>query len=756
MKKLFYSFAMLALLAGCSEDPKTDNGGEEPTPEVPADVVYTATLEAPEGYELAWVDGQAVSVFSTIANEKFAYNAAESNFKKVNTIKPAKVLDYIIGIHPYSSSTKVSAAGVIATEIPSQQTYTEGSYDTASNPMMAIAEQGSTALEFKNMCGFVTVPIYANNPIATVELRTSGDEGMAGSATASGLKPGDAPTFTFGSLASKGVTLNCPEEGLTISDSKDAPTIFTFIVAPGNYSKGFTVSVTDTYGTVFQKAYAGAEVKRNEVTAFEAVMPAVANNVIFDAQFNEDGTATDAGIYKLDIVRKTNDNGETPNMYTYKHPDYPHNNIVRFGNWGQNWIFTDSYYYVDYSANEAFTANLADGFTFELITQTQMFNWDWWKTSAGTDTWGFGQLGSAGQDVRFFAHNRSDWFPGTRHNLQAAPTRGTYDHHMVCYDADAKKVAIYFNGVLDSELNAELGAGNRLTIGGWAYGDLVRANCGYDGEIAMVRFYAMPMGQEDVTKRFAELTIPSTPKPTKVGVNDPIFDAQFNEDGTATNVGTVAMDIVTVPHETLKTRKIGDTTVAQITRQPNNARYTDGFYWIDYRTNEEFKSKLADGFTMEIVCGVPNYPGNFWTSVARSDKWGFVFLDGHRDYVTCINNADNNVYDHGWRHTGYVPGDTHSAHLIYRFDGSSVQLYVNGNYARENHGCADFNVGSIFVIGGFPILESADGTKTCEHNWWGDIATVRIYDEALNVFQINDLYNEAKPMMKQILDSYAQ
>ena len=163
---------MLALLAGCSEEPKTDNGGEEPTPEVPADVVYTATLEAPEGYELAWVDGQAVSVFSTIANEKFAYNAAESNFKKVNTIKPAKVLDYIIGIHPYSSSTKVSAAGVIATEIPSQQTYTEGSYDTASNPMMAIAEQGSTALEFKNMCGFVTVPIYANNPIATVELRT--------------------------------------------------------------------------------------------------------------------------------------------------------------------------------------------------------------------------------------------------------------------------------------------------------------------------------------------------------------------------------------------------------------------------------------------------------------------------------------------------------------------------------------------------------------------------------------------------------
>jgi hypothetical protein len=99
------------------------------------------------------------------------------------------------------------------------------------------------------------------------------------------------------------------------------------------------------------------------------------------------------------------------------------------------------------------------------------------------------------------------------------------------------------------------------------------------------------MGQEDVTKRFAELTIPSTPKPTKVGVNKPIFDAKFNEDGTATNVGTVAMDIVTVPHETLKTRKIGDTTVAQITRQPNNQRYTDGFYWIDYLRNPELEEQ---------------------------------------------------------------------------------------------------------------------------------------------------------------------
>ncbi|MBQ2374826.1 MAG: hypothetical protein II299_06925, partial [Alistipes sp.] len=77
MKKLFYSFAILMALVGCSEDPATggneNGGGEEPAPETA--VTFTATLEAIGEEELAWPEGDAISVFRSVANEKFVYNA---------------------------------------------------------------------------------------------------------------------------------------------------------------------------------------------------------------------------------------------------------------------------------------------------------------------------------------------------------------------------------------------------------------------------------------------------------------------------------------------------------------------------------------------------------------------------------------------------------------------------------------------------------------------------------------------------------
>ena len=91
MKKLFYSFAMLIALVGCS-------GGDDPVVEEPTtgnDAIPAAgiTVESPEGLSFAWEEGSTISLFRSKTNEKFVYNSASNEFVKTDKLEKKEPME---------------------------------------------------------------------------------------------------------------------------------------------------------------------------------------------------------------------------------------------------------------------------------------------------------------------------------------------------------------------------------------------------------------------------------------------------------------------------------------------------------------------------------------------------------------------------------------------------------------------------------------------------------------------------------------
>lgn len=797
MKKLFYSFAILMALVGCSEDPATggnENGGEEPAPETA--VTFTATMEAIGEEELAWPEGDAISVFRSVANEKFVYNATNAKFEKADNSNPTAKTPYFYGIHPYSTiSSSVSSAGKVTTSIPSQQNYAAGSFNFAQLPMIAVAEKDATELEFKNLCGFLCVKIYGNAGIKSVEIKGNNNESLAGS-VAFELAAGETPSVSMGTMGAKDITLKMDGVeplGATAEEAKE----FWFIVAPTTFSKGLSVAVVDEYDNTLRKNYSGEIViSRNEVTALTEVMEVKAKiptKTILDVKFNEDGTATDAGIYNLNVELV-----DGSAVSVYKHSGYEANNIARFDNIRINNDPTDhSYYLIDYSENEEFKATIADGFTWEIVSLSTFSTDDWWLSPGGSDAFSF-----VFKDYRnnyawnFVSNHGGGWFAGGT-QTEATYEFNKYNHDLYIYDANLQAIQIYHNGVLCGTKNevTTFNPGSIMTIGGRAAtlydqqtneeGEVVkRTYTGTDGfymqwngEVAMYRVYDQALTEEEIAEKYNSLVLPEASEAPIAAIGTPLLDVQWNADKTATNVGTqTGLEIAGYPNDLTKIVNVeGYGNVVDFNDAPENHWWEDGWYRIDYSANEEFKSKLQDGFSFEILCVADHNPGDFYSRPAASDTWGIHLrcnVGGSRHYWQ-IFKGGNNV---DWWNLGDTK-DTIGAggapifstgengvkmekysHIVYTYNAevNAVYVFIDGVSAGGWFNVGEFNVGNVFGICGMPAKVHGDGVLRNQHRWPGKIATVRIYDEALSVDQIAKRYQDLQPTIEKLTPTIGQ
>ncbi len=177
---------------------------------------------------------------------------------------------HIVAYYPYSSSVKCTKSSnnySLSVVIPSEQTYTSKSFGNNTFPMVAVSS--SSKLAFKNVCGGIKFKFKGSAKVASVTIKGNNNEKLSGAATVTAKSDGSAPSISMSSSASKEVTLKCTS---SVQLSQSSATEFILTLPPVTFSKGFTVTVTDTD----KRTYTVTTSKSNSVTRSNLlVMPEV-------------------------------------------------------------------------------------------------------------------------------------------------------------------------------------------------------------------------------------------------------------------------------------------------------------------------------------------------------------------------------------------------------------------------------------------------------------------------------------------------
>ena len=263
--KLYYVCGVLsALISSCTITEIPDY-----IPPVNREQVFKAIIEQPaelsektyvnENLQIRWNRDDRLSVFNQrTVNQQYVFNGEtgdkEGTFSPVSDETPASgnALSGIYAVYPYNKDNAISSSGVLSIEFPSEQTYTKGSFGYADNTMIAVAHDD--VLTFKNAGGYLMFKLYgAGQSVESLLLRTNGGETIAGGASVS-LSESGVPSVKMKSNASHNcVILNCDIPVPLGKDSGDY-TEFWFVLPPVTLSKGFTLTVVLSDGSMFEKS----------------------------------------------------------------------------------------------------------------------------------------------------------------------------------------------------------------------------------------------------------------------------------------------------------------------------------------------------------------------------------------------------------------------------------------------------------------------------------------------------------------------
>ena len=153
-------------------------------------------------------------------------------------------LDHNVVYYPYSSAVECEKAGSdysMSVVLPSEQPYATESFGNVTFPMVAVSE--SSNLTFKNVCGGIMLQLKGTQKIISIILEGKNNEKLAGTATVTAYSDGAKPSITMTSNAYTSVTLNC---GPGVQIYENIATEFIISLPPVLFSKGFTVTITDT------------------------------------------------------------------------------------------------------------------------------------------------------------------------------------------------------------------------------------------------------------------------------------------------------------------------------------------------------------------------------------------------------------------------------------------------------------------------------------------------------------------------------
>lgn len=780
MKKLVISMLAMLAIVSCSkmQEAAISVGSAD-------DLTFKATFEGNDsrvsisedgdGFKMAWSDDDEIAVYTRINKTKYAYNPDTQVFTKTGDNTGATLEDYYYAVYPYVTASQNINTGKVTLDLPSTQKYAEKSFGLGANTMVAICPKPTEVstepmvLEFKNVAGYLRLNLYGDNvTVKSIELKGNGNEFLAGQANTT-ITADATPELTW-VTGRASILLNCGD-GVKLGSTAEEATEFWLVVPPTVFEQGFNIRVTDANGMVMKQSLDKKfEISRNIVETMEPLKVEFANadsDLILDVQFNEDGSAVDNGKYMMDVVAHPG-----AGMTTIKDEDYPYGNVVKFTNCDgmKNAQLTDSFYSIDYSNALGFKGDLSDedGFTLEMVVKHAVYARSGeypWQNAVSSNTFGLFLKGTDVSSNSGWLSSRNSDEDGVSSpftdvaNLRFSPYLHQYYHYTYVYDNANSKVVVYCNGEYMNEVAGveTIATGNRLAIGGYPTSINVIEHS-FAGCVALVRMYDAAMTADQARSTYKELNIPSLAAP----VGEPMFDAKFNADGTAENVGTADLTIETKANSSvLTTLEKGGQYVAKFHRaSKDNSAHADGFYLTDYSADEEFLSMLKDGYTLEVLCRVNEYQGDFWSKVfsttttgihhqgaysveAEAWAWG-LYGNGTPDSWNSGNGWNNFRKNFLW---GPKVSFSSYEHVVLAWDSESnvFTLYVNGKHTISFASHVEKNVGTMLAIGGIPYTNN-----TVYHPFVGEVAMARVYDQTMSINQVAERFAELQPTIEAL------
>lgn len=224
-----------------------------------------------ENIRLRWNAEDLISLFEgTTRNKKYKFlgetgdNAGD--FEDITIgFGSGNDIDRYYAIYPYSSTTKLHEDGYITYTFPEEQNYTENSFGLGANPMVAVTGGlNDFDLCFRNAAGYLRLYLYGDDiTIKSIKIEGNNSEPLAGKAY---ITPefGGFPTTEMTETATTSATLNCGE-GVTIGTTAETATPFWIALPPTVFSKGFTITATNSNGDAFIKKFSSEiTIERNK------------------------------------------------------------------------------------------------------------------------------------------------------------------------------------------------------------------------------------------------------------------------------------------------------------------------------------------------------------------------------------------------------------------------------------------------------------------------------------------------------------
>lgn len=163
------------------------------------------------------------------------------------------------------------------------------------------------------------------------------------------------------------------------------------------------------------------------------------------------------------------------------------------------------------------------------------------------------------------------------------------------------------------------------------------------------------------------------------------------------------------------------------------------YYKIDYKNNDDFKTKVAAGFTFEVYSRTKGKGAISSVSSLQSGGIGLEQVkDGGATQLWMGKNPSGNEII-GLKST-YSATDYY--HIVAIFDGTNVNVYYNG----EPGGSATLPNGMRFSATAaaqwFAIGGDASAKEEVQGVFEGEVALFRMYDRAISRDEINALYKQ--------------
>lgn len=151
--------------------------------------------------------------------------------------------------YPYSEDIECLKSGsnyTLEVNIPSEQIYMPDSFANGSMPMVAVSSNNN--ITFRNILGGMKLQLKGTQTVTSLKIEGKNNEKLSGAANVTAYTVGTKPTITMAADASASVTLNC---GAGVQLKESTATEFIIALPPVLFSKGFTVTVTDSENNTY-------------------------------------------------------------------------------------------------------------------------------------------------------------------------------------------------------------------------------------------------------------------------------------------------------------------------------------------------------------------------------------------------------------------------------------------------------------------------------------------------------------------------